>query len=70
MDVVDPRVMQRVFEVTDDLDIHREEIQVPLAMEGEGAVTRLANGKWEIQLPGRDRLDAFLEELPPRLTTG
>lgn len=67
MDVVDPQVMQRVFEVTDDLGIHRESIQVPLAMEGDGSVHRLPNDKWEIRLPARDGLDGFLADLPGRL---
>lgn len=67
MDLLDQQSMQRLFEVTDDIPLDREEIEVPLEMSGEGGVERLGSGKVRIHLPAKDRLDAFLEGLPQRL---
>jgi hypothetical protein len=67
MRVVDQKVMNRLFEVTDEIPLDREAIQVPLVMEGEGKVVRLKNGKIEITLPDTDDLGPFLASLPERL---
>ncbi len=67
MRVIDQQVMNRVFEVTDDLEIDREAITVPLLHEGEGRVGRDARGKIEIVLPDVDDLGPFLASLPERL---
>lgn len=67
MDLLDQHSMQRLFEVTDDIPLDREAIEVPLEMSGEGAVERLGSGKVRISLPERARLDGFLAALPERL---
>ncbi len=67
MRVIDQSVMNRLFEVTDEIPVDREAIQVPLAMEGEGRVARLKNGRIEITLPDSDDLGPFLAALPDRL---
>jgi hypothetical protein len=67
MDLLDQQSMQRLFEVTDDIPLDREEIEVPLEMSGEGGVERLGSGKVRISLPAKERLDAFLEGLPERV---
>lgn len=67
MRVIDQQVMNRLFEVTDEIPVDREAIQVPLVMEGEGKVVRTPKGKFEITLPDTDDLDPFLAELPERL---
>jgi hypothetical protein len=59
--------MQRLFEVTDELEIDREEIEVPLEMQGDGTVERLGSGKVRITLPDADDLGPFLEALPAEL---
>ena len=69
MRVIDQRVMNRLFEVTDEIPLEREAIQVPLVMEGEGKIVRLTNGKLEITLPDADDLGPFLAALPERLRT-
>jgi hypothetical protein len=61
--------MNQLFEVTDALELSREAIQVPLVLEGEGAVQRLKSGKIEITLPDTDDLGPFLSSLPERLRT-
>jgi hypothetical protein len=67
MRVINQQVMNQVFEVTDELDIDREAITVPLVQEGEGSVHRNARGRIEIVLPDTDDLGPFLAGLPDRL---
>jgi hypothetical protein len=67
MRVIDPQIMNRVFEVTDEMPLSREAIQVPLVMEGEGKVERLKNGRFEITLPDTDDLGPFLSLLAVQL---
>lgn len=67
MRVITQQVMNQVFEVTDELDVDREAITVPLVQEGEGRVERNARGRIEIVLPDADDLGPFLAALPERL---
>jgi hypothetical protein len=67
MRVIDQQAMNRLFEVTDEIPLEREAIQVPLVMEGEGKVVRTKTGKLEITLPDTDDLGPFLASLPERL---
>ena len=69
MRVLDQKIMNRLFEVTDELEIDREAIEVPLVMEGEGKVARTRKGKIEITLPDTDDLGPFLASLPEKLRT-
>lgn len=64
MRLLSQEAMNRLFDVTDDLELDREQVVVPLAMEGEGSVRRLSNGKIEIVLPDADDLGPFLSRLP------
>jgi len=59
--------MQRLFEITDEIPLDRESIEVPLEMTGEGAVERLPGGKVRITLPDGDDLGPFLATLPERV---
>jgi len=67
MRLLSQSAMQQLFEVTDELDLDREAIEVPLEMQGEGAVERLESGKLRITLPDADDLGPFLATLPERL---
>jgi hypothetical protein len=67
MRVIDQAAMNQLFEVTDEIPVDREAIQVPLVMEGEGKVARLKNGRIEITLPDAEDLGPFLASLPDRL---
>lgn len=67
MRIVDQQVMNRLFEVTDEIELDREEITVPLEMQGDGGVRRLASGRLEITLPDVDDLSVFLSRLPEKL---
>jgi hypothetical protein len=59
--------MMAVYEVTDLFGIDRETISVPLEREGQGSVTRVADGDVEITVPAdtstRDWLPSLTEEL-------
>jgi hypothetical protein len=67
MRLLTQQMMGRVFEVTDELEIDREAVTVPLALAGERKVERKASGKIEITLPDTDDLGPFLADLPARL---
>jgi len=67
MRVLDQETMRRVFAVTDEMGLSREAVTVPLALQGEGRVTRTRTGRFEITLPDTDDLDPFLASLPERL---
>jgi hypothetical protein len=67
MRIVDQRIMNQLFSVTDETPVDREALQVPLVMEGEGRVTRTKKGKLEITLPDTEDLGPFLASLPERL---
>ena len=67
MRIVDQHVMNRLFEVTDEIPIDREAITVPLEMQGDGDIRHLSSGKIEIILPDVEDLTLFLAQLPGRL---
>jgi hypothetical protein len=67
MRVIDQPTMNALFEVTDEIPLSREAIEVPLAMEGEGRLRWTARGKLEITLPDTDDLAPFLAALPERI---
>jgi len=67
MRLLSQNAMQQLFEVTDELDLDREAIEVPLEMQGEGAVERLESGKLRVTLPDADDLSPFLATLRERI---
>jgi len=54
LEMVTQREMERIFEVTDRLAIHRESVVVPLGARHPGRVRRLPNGKLEIVVESQD----------------
>ena len=64
--MVTPREMQRIFEVTDRLGVHRESVVVPLAARTPGRVRRMPNGKIEIVVDSADP-EAFFAGLEVEL---
>jgi hypothetical protein len=66
MRILDQRIMNQVFAVTDELPLSREAVQVALVLEGEGTVERTANGRLAITLPDTDDLEPFLAALAER----
>jgi hypothetical protein len=67
MRILDQQIMGRVFDVTDELPLSREAIEVALVLEGAGKVERTPAGKFAITLPDADDLGPFLAELGERL---
>ena len=67
LEAVTLREIQRIFEVTDALGIHREHIVIPLAPRHPGRVRRLPGGKIEIVVEREGDLGAWLEEIEPQL---
>jgi hypothetical protein len=67
MRTLNQAIMNQVFEVTDELTLDREAMQVALVLEGDGAVSRTAAGRIAITLPDTDDLGPFLAALPDRL---
>jgi len=55
--------INKVFEVTDALGIHREAVVIPLGT-GTGRVRKLLNGKLEIVVDAETPLDEWLKGLP------
>ena len=48
LEAVTLREIQRIFEITDRLGIHREQLVIPLGPRHPGRVRRLPSGKLEI----------------------
>jgi hypothetical protein len=65
--LLDQATMGRLFAVTDEVPVDREQLSVELVMTGAGSVRRTAAGKIAIVLPEGDGLNAFLAELPAKL---
>lgn len=54
VEIVSQREMERIFEVTDRLGIHRESLVVPLAPRRPGRVRRRPDGKLELVADAED----------------
>lgn len=63
---VTQREMERIFEVTDALAIHRESLVVPLGTRHPGWVRRMPNGKIEIVVESQDT-EAWIAALAAEL---
>jgi hypothetical protein len=67
MRLLDQATMARLFDVTDEIPLDREALEVELERRGEGELRRLPNGTVRITLPDSDDLEPFLQALPDRL---
>jgi hypothetical protein len=71
MEAVTIREIERIFEVTDRLRIHRENVVIPLRPRPGGSVRRMPGGKLEIVVDAADfegwlaRLESELGQLAP-----
>jgi len=57
------REIERIFEVTDRMGIHRESVVIPLAPRHPGRVRRMPNGKIEIVVESEADFEAWLNGL-------
>ena len=55
--------MAAIFEVTDDLGIHRESVRVELTKEDPGSIQRAGDGIVEITLPVNESTEIFCRKL-------
>jgi hypothetical protein len=61
------REIQRIFEITDRLGIHRENVVIPLAPRHPGRVRRMPNGKFEIVVEAEGAFEDWLAVLEAEL---
>jgi hypothetical protein len=59
--------ISRILEVTDDLEISREAVEIPLSPESPGTIRRLSNGKLEIVVDADVPFDDWLQTLPVKI---
>jgi len=69
MEAVTLREIQRIFEITDRLGIHREQLVIPLAPRHPGRVRRMPGGKVEIVVEKDGDFAAWLATLEAELRT-
>lgn len=63
LNAVTIREIERIFEVTDRLGIHRESLVIPLQPRHPGRVRRMPSGKLEIVVEAEGDFDAWLSGL-------
>jgi hypothetical protein len=66
LEMVTQAEMERIFQVTDGLGIHRESVVVPLAARTPGRVRRRPDGKLELVADAQD-FDGWLARLAAEL---
>ncbi len=59
--------ISQILELTDQLDISREAVEIPLSPESPGAVRRLDNGKIEIVVDADLPFDQWLPTVSPKV---
>ena len=52
--------IQKIFEITDPMGIHRESLMIPLGPKKPGSVKRKPNGKFEIVVDASMEFDTWL----------
>jgi hypothetical protein len=61
------REIERIFEITDRLGIHRESVVIPLGPRHPGRVRRMPNGKIEIVVEAEGEFEDWLAGLEAEL---
>jgi hypothetical protein len=59
--------IQRVFEVTDRMGIHRESLVIPLAPRHPGRIRKMPGGKIEIIVDSEAEFESWVAELESEL---
>jgi hypothetical protein len=63
LEAVTLREINRIFEITDRLGIHRESLVIPLGPRHPGRVRRMPNGKIEIVVESEGAFEDWLAGL-------
>ena len=67
LEAVTLREINRIFEITDRLGIHRESLVIPLGPRHPGRVRRMPNGKIEIVVESEGAFEDWLAGLEAAL---
>lgn len=67
MQAVSFQQITQILALTDDLEIDREAVEIPLSPESPGVVRRLSNGKLEIVVDADTPFDEWLKTLKPKI---
>lgn len=67
LEAVTLREINRIFEITDRLGIHRENVVIPLGPRHPGRVRRMPNGKIEIVVESEGAFEDWLAGLEASL---
>jgi hypothetical protein len=59
--------IQKIFEITDPMGIHRESLTIPLGPKSPGSVKKKPNGKFEIVVDSSMDFDDWLKGLAEAL---
>ena len=63
LEAVTIREIQRIFEVTDAMGIHREQVVIPLRPRHPGRVRKMAGGRLEIVVDSERPFDEWVAGL-------
>lgn len=66
-DAVSFQQINQILELTDQLEINREWVEIPLGAESPGVVRKLDNGKLEIVVDADTPFDEWLGVLEPKI---
>jgi hypothetical protein len=66
-DTVSFQQISRILELTDQLGLDREWIEIPLSTESPGLVRKLKSGKLEIIVDADRPFDQWLADLPSQI---
>ena len=67
MEAVSFQQITRILELTDQLEISREWVEIPLSAASPGTVTKLPNGKFEIIVDSEVPFEDWLQMLESRI---
>ena len=67
MELLAAEQVERIYRITDELDLHRDWVVVPLNAAEEGLETLQPDGKLLLRAPRTDRFELWLWSLPERL---
>ncbi len=67
MDLLTPEQIGRIYEVTDDLDLHRNAVIVPLRGRPEGLEMIMPDGRVLLRPPAGEPFDGWFAGLQVRL---
>jgi len=68
MDLLTERDVERIYQITDELHLHRDWVVIPLGCATEAFETVLPDGKLLLRPPGGDLFEPWIDGLSARLS--